>query len=421
MTTLEPSQRHSERIVEKLLQARLRTHGAVVLTGPKAVGKTTTARCFAASEVRLDQDRAALTAAQTDPRLALDGDSPRLIDEYQLAPGIWNAVRGRVDDLAGKGLFLLTGSSTPEPDERSHTGARRIAELRMRTMTLFERGRSSGAVSVGALLEGSPTEAESHTLSVTEAIEALSIGGWPDNLALALADALEANADYLDVIVHADVHRVDDIRRDPDGVRRLLASYARNVATDASLRTIGRTAETPMAETTLHDYLRVLGRLFLIEDQPSWKPQLRSRVRLAATPKRHLADPSLAVAALGATPQRLLGPEIELAGFLFESQVIHDLRVYAQPHRAEVRFYRDNKGLEIDAIVEATDGRWLAMEIKLGHQRVDEGARNLLALKNKLSSETNAACGGLLVIVADSPTYTRPDGVVVTSIASLGP
>lgn len=411
---------HRERIVEKLVEARLRTHGAALLTGPKAVGKTTTARCFAASEVRLDQDRAALIAAQTDPCLVLDGEHPRLIDEYQLAPGIWNAVRGRVDDIGAKGLFLLTGSSTPESEQRDHTGARQIAAVQMRTMTLLERGLSSGAVSVGALLDGSPAAVESHGLSVTEAIEALAIGGWPDNLTLTPADAIDANADYLDVIAHADVQRIDGIRRDPDGVRRLLASYARNIATDASLRTIARTAEKPLGETTLHDYLRVLGRLFLIEDQPSWKPHLRSRVRLAATPKRHLADPSLAVAVLGATLQRLLGPEIELAGFLFESQAIHDLRVYAQPHRAEVRFYRDNKGLEIDAIVEAANGRWLAAEIKLGHHRVDEAAHNLLALKTKLSPATNAACGALLVIVADSPTYTRPDGVLVTSIASLG-
>jgi predicted AAA+ superfamily ATPase len=421
-----------ERIVEQLVQARLRTHGAALITGAKAVGKTTTARSFAASEVRLDQDPAALAAAQTDPRLVLDGEHPRLIDEYQLAGGIWNAVRGRIDDLGGKGLFLLTGSSTPESEQRSHTGARRIAAIPMRTMTLQERGLSSGAVSVGALLDGGAAKAgkrrraaaahdEPRRFGVGEAIEALAIGGWPDNLALTPADALDANADYLDVIVHADVQRVDGIRRDPEGLRRLLASYARNVATAASLRTIARTAEQPLGEATLHDYLRVLGRLFLIEDQPSWKPALRSRVRLAATPKRHLADPSLAVAALGTTPQRLLGPEIELAGFLFESQAVHDLRVYAQPHRAEVRFYRDNKGLEVDAIVEARDGRWIGVEVKLGHHRVDDGARNLLALKEKLASDARDACGALVVVVADSPTYTRADGVLVTSIASLGP
>ncbi len=410
-----------ERVVDGLVRDRLRTHGAVLLTGPKAVGKTTTARGFAASEVRLDQDRAALTAARTDPRLVLDGDSPRLIDEYQLAEGIWDAVRGRVDDLGGKGLFLLTGSSTPEHEARSHTGAGRIAPVPMRTMTFFERGLSSGGVSVGGLLSGAPLEAVGHRIGVSDAIEALAVGGWPGDLDLAPADAIDANVDYLDVIVHADLSRVDGVARDPDGVRRLLSAYARNVGSDASLRTIARADEQPLAESTLHGYLRVLRRLFLIEDQESWKPALRSRVRVAATPKRHLADPSLAVAALGATPTRLLGAEIELAGLLFESQVIHDLRVYAQPHRGIVRFYRDNKGLEVDAIVERPDGRWIAAEVKLGHNRVDEGARSLLALHAKLSPEVNAACGGLLVIVADSPTYRREDGVLVTSIAALGP
>jgi uncharacterized protein len=408
-------------MVEEQIAARMRTHGAVLLTGPKAVGKTTTARGFAASEVRLDRDRAALAAAQTDPRLVLDGATPRLIDEYQLADAMWNAVRGRVDDLGEKGLFLLTGSATPEVDQVSHSGARRIAPVEMRTMSLLERGMSSGDLSVGALLDGDPAPAQSRAMEVREVIEALAIGGWPDNLGLTVADALDANADYLDVIVTADVHRVDGVDRDPERVWRLLASYGRNVATDASLRAIGRMAEEPLHENTLRDYLKALRRLLLIEDQPSWKPRLRSRVRLAATPKRHLADPSLAVAALGATPKRLLGPEIELSGHLFESSAIHDLRVYAQPHRAKVRFYRDNKGLEVDAIVEARDGRWVGIEVKLGHNRVDEGARNLLALRKKLSPEANAACGALLVLVADSPTYTRSDGVIVGSVASLGP
>lgn len=409
------------RIIEAQVEARLRTHGAVLITGPKAVGKTTTAQGFAASEIRLDRDQAALDSAQADPRLVLDGESPRLIDEYQLAEGIWNAVRGRVDDRGEKGLFLLTGSSTPEFDRVSHSGARRIAPVVMRTMTLLERGLSAGTVSVGALLSGAPAPAESDRLSVAEAIEAVAVGGWPDNLNLASSDALDANVDYIDVIVNVDMHRVDGVNRDPEGIRRALGSYARNVATDASLRTIRRDMSDSISETTLRDYLRTLGRLFLIEDQPSWKPRLQSRVRLAAKPRRHLADPSLAVAALGATPERLLGPEIELSGFLFESQVIHDLRVYAQPHRGSVRFYRDNKGLEVDAIVEATDGRWIGVEAKLGHNRVDEGARSLLALRGKLSAEVNEACGALVVVVADSPTYTRPDGVLVTSIGSLGP
>lgn len=413
--------RYRSRIIEILVARRLRTHGAVAVVGPKAVGKSTTARSFSASEVRLDQDRAALTAARTDPRLVLEGAHPRLIDEYHLAEGMWDAIRGRVDELGRKGLFLLTGSATPENEPARHTGARRISQVAMGTMTLLERGLSTGHVSIGGLLDGEPPGTGPHAFTVTDAVHALAVGGWPDNLEISHEEALDANVDYIDVIVNTDVQRVDGVRRDPDGVRRLLASYARNVATDASLRTIGRSSEHPPSEPTVHAYLGALRRLFLIEDQESWSPSLRSRIRLAATPRRHLCDPSLAVAALGATPTRLLGPEIEWAGFLFESLVVHDLRVYAQPHRGQVRFYRDNKGLEVDAIVEAHDGRWIGLEVKLGHHRVDEGARTLLALRSKLSQDTNDRCGALVVVVADSPTYVRPDGVVVASVAALGP
>lgn len=410
-----------ERIVGGLVASRLETHGGVLITGPKAVGKTTTARTFAASEVRLDQDRAALTAARIDPQLVLDGEAPRLIDEYQLVDGLWEAVRGRIDDVGEKGLFVLTGSATPAEGGLLHTGARRIAPVSMRTMTFLERGLSSGAVSVGGLLEGQPPPAVSDGIPVPAAVEALAVGGWPTNLGLSVDAALDANADYLEMIVQTDVRRVDGVRRDPDGVRRLIASYARNVATDAALRTIGRTTDEPLGDATLRDYVRALQRLFLIEDQNAWRPSLRSRVRLAATPKRHLADPSLAVAALGATPERLLGPEIELVGFLFESQVVHDLRVYAEPHRAGVRFYRDNKGLEVDAVLERRDGRWIAVEVKLGHHRVDEGAANLLALRKKVADEVRKRCAALVVVLANTPTYTREDGVVVTSVAALGP
>lgn len=409
------------RIAESSVTSRLATHGGVLVTGAKATGKTTLARKFAASEVRLDQDRAALAAARVDPTLVLDGPTPRLIDEYQLVEGLWEAVRGRIDDTQAKGLFLLTGSSSPDDALILHTGARRIAPVRLGTMTFQERGLSSGAMSIGSLLESHPLRAVADRISVTEAVDAIVIGGWPTNVGLSVGQALEANIDYLDMIVNADVRSVDGIQRDPDGVRRLIASYARNVATDCSLRAIGRAAEEPLAEHTLHDYIRALRRLFLIEDQDAWAPRLRSRVRLAATPKRHLVDPSLAVAAVGATTKRLLGPEIELTGFLFESQVTHDLRVYGLPHRATVRFYRDNKGLEVDAVLETHDGLWIGFEMKLGSSRIEEGAANLVAMHGKLAQDAQERCRGLVVVVSDSPTYRRPDGVIVTSIAALGP
>lgn len=414
-------ERYYPRSIEDLIDARLETHGAVLVTGPKAVGKTTTARCRAASAVRLDRDRDARESGLIDPRLVLEGPQPRLIDEYQLVPGVWNAVRGWIDDAAGKGLFLLTGSAAPEEDPVHHSGARRIAPVVMRTMSFSERGLSNGHLSIGGLLAGEQLDGTAHRLSVQEVVDAMVVGGWPDNLGRGVEAAYDANASHVDLIVNVDIHRVGGEKRDRVAVRRLLGSYARNTATDAPLRTLGRMGENTLYESTLHEYVSALQRLYLVEDQEAWKPSMRSRVRVNATPKRHLADPSLAIAALGATPDRLLGTEIELTGFLFESQVVHDLRVYAQPYRASVYFYRDNKGLEVDAVVEAADGRWIAVEAKLGHHRVDEGADNLLRLRRKLSDEANRLCRGLIVVVASSMTYVRPDGVIVTSPAALGP
>ena len=409
------------RVIEDIVRTRLRTHGGVLIEGPKAVGKTTTAARLSASSVRLDRDAAARRAAAVDPTLVLDGDRPRLIDEFQLVPGLWNAVRGRIDEVGAKGQFILTGSATPEGEPTSHSGAGRIARTTMRTLTFFERGRSTGRTSLGGLLDGPEPQSDTARMSVRDVVHDIAVGGWPANLDLGPEDAIDANTEYLQAIVHVDVGRVDGVRRDPDALTRLLRGFARNVATDASLRAVASTGEAGLAPNTLTDYVRALRRLYLIDDQAAWSPRLRSRVRLVATPKRHLADPSLAIAALGATPERLLGEEIEWTGFLFESQVIHDLRVLAQPLRAEVRFYRDNKGLEVDAIVERRDGRWLGVEVKLGVSRLDEGASHLLALRDKLDPAVVERCAGLLVVVADSPTYIRPDGVVVTSLASLGP
>ncbi len=410
-----------DRIGEDVVRDRLRTHGAVLLEGPKAVGKTTTALRLSASAVRLDRDAAARQAAQVDPDLVLDGRPPSLLDEFQLAPGIWNAVRGRIDDTREKGLYILAGSATPEDEPTSHSGAGRIARVPMRTLSFFERGLATGRTSLQALLDGTAPTPDPERMSVREVVRHLAAGGWPANLDLDVDDALDANAEYLHAIVHVDLPRVDGVRRDPEKLTRLVRGFARNVATNASLAAIALAGNASGSVNTRTDHARALGRLYLIEDQPAWGPRLRSRIRLAATPKRHLADPSLAVAALGATPERLLSSEIEWTGFLFESQVVHDLRVLTQPLRAEVRFYRDNKGLEVDAIVEHRDGRWLAVECKLGAGRIDEGARHLLALQDKLDPATAARCAGLLVVAADTPTYLRPDGVLVTSLASLGP
>lgn len=409
------------RVIEPVLEAQLRRNGAVLVTGPKAVGKTTTARVLCASEVRLDRDRAARTAAAVDPTLILEGERPRLIDEYQLVDGVFEAVRGCIDDERGKGMFILTGSATPPDHVRLHSGARRIAQTSMGTMSLFELGHATGAVSIRALLEGGGAPRAADRTTVTEVADWICRGGWPDNIGLSVQDALESNRDYIDVLVHVDVERVEGVRRDPDALRRLLRSYGRNVATDASLRSIARLSDEPIPDSSLKNYLAALRRLFLIADQEPWSVRLRSRSRLVGTPKRHLADPSLAVAALGATPARLLSDEIEWMGFLFESLVVRDLRVYATPSRAHVRYYRDNTGLEADAIVERDDGRWIGLEVKLGTRWVDSAAQALLSLRDRVSTEAADRCAALLVVTPDSPTYTRDDGVIVTSPVVLGP
>lgn len=410
-----------DRIAHEGVQARLARNGAVLIEGAKAVGKTTTALALCASHVRLDRDAAARAAASADPTLVLEGSTPRLIDEYHLVPGIWEAVRGTVDARRAKGQFVLTGSSTPDPEATSHSGAGRIARTVMRTLSQFERGRSTGRTSLAALLEGKTPDPDTARTSVRDAIDALAIGGWPGHADLDPASAMDANAEYLDTIVHVDLPRANGARRDPAALMRFLRGYARNVATNASLARIAAHGERTLAPNTRTDYLRALERLFLVENQEAWAPRLRSRIRLTTTPKRHLTDPSLAVAALGATPERLLGSEIEWAGFLFESLVIHDLRVLAGPQRTQVRYYQDNKGLEIDAIVERRDGRWLGVEVKLGAPQIDVAATNLLAMREKLDDAARATCSALVVIIADSPTYLRRDGVIVTSLASLGP
>lgn len=409
------------RLLRPLVESRLRSHGAVLVEGAKAVGKTTLALSVCASSVRLDRDRAARQAADVDPTLVLDGAEPRLIDEFQLVPDLWNAIRARLDDTGRKGCFVITGSSTAEDSLNSHSGAGRMARLTLRTLTLHELGRSSGVFSLQALLDGNAPPGDAARMSVRDIAEHLVRGGWPGHLHLSWDEAMDANQDYLDTLVHVDVPQVTGGRRDPERLRRLLRGLARNVSTPASMRAIAKQGEATPSPNTLSEDMKTLQRLFVIEEQPAWAPRLRSRVRLASLPKRHLTDPSLAVAALQATPERLLREEIEWTGFLFESLVVHELKAYVQAQRCEVLHYRDNKGFEVDAIIERRDGRWLAVEIKLGAGAIEAAAQRLLQFLGRLDASTASLCAGLVVVVADSPTYRRPEGVWVTSLASLGP
>lgn len=411
------------RIADRELADRLDSAGAVLLEGARGCGKTETGRQAAASEVLLDVDRTAHEALAVDPGLVLKGENPRLIDEWQLAPVLWNHVRRAVDERRAKGQFILTGSAVPPDDATRHSGAGRFSRLRLRPMSLSELGYSNGGISLAALLdEKTPAGASAH-LSVEQLAKILSVGGWPGHLHSSARAAMVANRDYLEDVCRVDLERVDGVRRDPQRVRRFLQSVARNVATCASLATITRDANGPddhLKPPTARGYLAALERLMVVEDQQPWAPRLRSRSRLRASPKRHFVDPSLAVAALGAGPDRLLA-DFEWFGFLFESMVIRDLRVYARAADAEVYHYRDNTGLEVDAIVETTSGRWAGFEIKLGMSRVDGAAANLLRFAERIDTAAVGRPAALGVIVGSGYAYRRDDGIWVIPCGALGP
>jgi uncharacterized protein len=411
------------RIADNELENHLRGAGAVVIEGPRACGKTATARNAAASEALLDSDGNMRRAVSVNPALVLDGTSPRLIDEWQVAPAIWNLVRRAVDDRREAGQFILTGSALPSDDVTRHSGAGRFTRLRMRPMSLYESGVSSGSVSLAALLSGRRMEGVRTETTVADIADAIAVGGWPGLLEVDRDDALRTVRGYIDEIGRVDVGRVDERRRDPAKIRKLLASLARNVATHVAATTLAADAggsDGPLDDDTVREYLDVLERLMVVENQPAWSPHLRSRRQLRQAPKRHFVDPSLAVAALRATPERLLA-DLNLLGFLFESLVIRDLRVYAQAADAAVLQYRDSKGLEVDAIVEGLDGRWAAFEVKLDQDRVDEAAESLLRFAGQVDVNRCGEPAALGVIVPSGYGFVLDNGVQVIPIDALGP
>jgi predicted AAA+ superfamily ATPase len=410
------------RIADAELSRRLAANGAVVIEGPKACGKTETARRQAASEVLLDVDTAAQQAAEIDPRLVLDGATPRLLDEWQIVPAIWNHVRREVDSRGQAGQFILTGSATPADDQTRHTGGLRVGQVRMRPMTLLEVGRSTGEISLAALLDGGASRSRDTGLSVGDLAEEVIRGGWPGIRHLPLEDAARALRDYLDRIRRTDIEAVDGVRRDPERVQAVLRSLARHVGTQVALTRIAADAATSGAavtDDTVSEYLNALTRLMIVEDQPAWNTHLRSSHALRTTPTRHFTDPSLATAALRATPPVLLR-DLNAFGLLFESMVVRDLRVYVQPLDGEVFHYRDQSGLEVDAIVDTGD-RWGAFEVKLGPGQVDHAAESLNRFASRVDTDKRGEPALLAVIVGSGYGYVRPDGIHVIPVGSLGP
>jgi hypothetical protein len=414
---------YRHRVTDPQIQTLLEAMGAVVIEGPKACGKTESARQFAASEVRLDVDRNARQAVAVDPSLVLEGETPRLIDEWQVEPELWNHVRRAIDDRRASGQFILTGSAVPSDDITRHTGAGRFARLRMRPMSLYESGHSNGRISLAALLSGEAPRATDPGLDVLALANRIVVGGWPALIDRSIEESMIAVRAYVDDIRRADIQRVDGVAHDPERVLQLMRSLARNVATMVGVSTMAKdiaSSERPIDDDAAYRYYDALQRVMVVEDQPAWAPHLRSRSRIRSSPKRHFVDPSLAAAALRITPERLLG-DLELMGHLFESMVIRDLRIYAQARDAQVLHYKDNTDLEVDAVVEAADGVWGAFEVKLGGWRIDAAAEALLKFAARVDTRRSGPPAVLGVITGLGLGYTRPDGVHVIPIGALGP
>lgn len=396
---------------------------AVLIEGPRACGKTSTGRQHARSEVMFGADPTARSAAEVDPRRVLAGPHPRLLDEWQLVPSIWNQVRAAVDERAKAGSYILTGSATPADDITRHTGTGRITRVRLRPMSLYESQMSSGEIGTAELFDAATTSAAPAEFGLGDVIEAICRGGWPASTATSLPAAQRYCLGYINEVSRADIPQLTGEARDPTRVMRLMRSLARNVAAEASERTLAAdtAGQQPLHRATVSSYLDVLRRLFVVEELPAWSADLRSRARLRQNPKRLFADPSLAVAALRAGPERL-DADHRLLGLLFEALVVRDLRVYAQAHGGELFHYRDSTGLEVDIVCELGDGRWLAAEVKLGTRAgVDHAASALLKLRDRVDTTVIGPPSNLVVITATGFGYRRPDGVFVTPLSSLGP
>ena len=415
------------RVSEAEIDEALARRGAVLIEGVRWCGKTWAALRFARSSLRLD-DEDALVIAQADPAAALAGEAPRLVDEWQNAPHLWNRIRRECDERAEPGQFILTGSASPRSDITRHTGTGRIARVTLRPMSLFETGASDGAVSLRALLAGETAScmAREH-IGLRDIASFVCVGGWPANLGVAEAAARRSARDHLTESVLVDVPEASGVRHHRETMLALTRSVARNVATEARTSKLladmdPDNGQSPVARQTAAACLEALRRVFVLEDQPAWPVHLRSRAVLRKSPKRHFVDPSLAAAALAASPEGLLG-DTRTLGFLFESLVIRDLRVYSAPQQASVYHYRDSDNLEVDAIVSRDDGTWLAAEVKLSHRpdSVNAAAASLLRLRGKVSASRSADLAALVVITARGAAYRRPDGVCVAPITSLGP
>jgi len=413
-----------KRTVDVELDSKLEAFGAVLIEGPKWCGKTRTAEEHSKSALYMqDPDSAASHAltADTKPSLLLRGDTPRLIDEWQTCPSLWDAVRFAVDRRDQTGQFILTGSAVPADNAVKHTGTGRIARLRMRPMSLFESGDSTGEVSLSSLFSRAPDVEGASNLSIERLAFLIARGGWPASVRQPEGAALRHAAEYVNALAETDASRVDGIEKNPARVRAMLKSLARHTATTAAMTTLRddiANGDISLSEKSVALYLNALRRLFVVEELPAWNPALRSKTAMRSSPKRHFADPSLAAAALHASPPALLD-DFNTFGLLFESLCVRDLRVYAQALDGEVFHYRDKSDLEADAVVCLKDGRWGAVEVKLGAKAIDEAAASLLKLRDCIDTAKMRRPSFLMVLTGSQHALRRKDGVLVVPVGCL--
>lgn len=411
------------RIGDVYLQNLLESSGAVLIEGAKWCGKTQSSLQAANSAVFMqdpDVGPGYLAMADTKPSLLLDGEVPLLLDEWQMAPVLWDAVRFAVDKRGKMGQFILTGSSTPNDNLVSHSGTGRIARMLMRPMSLFESNESNGAVSLRELFDGNTEVSARSTLTIEQIAHSICRGGWPAAI-LSKKQSPRMAMNYVDAVIRMDINQVDGIEKDPEKVRLLLQSLARNISTMATAKTIMdgvKANHSSITDKTLNSYLNAMRRIFVIEDVPAWQPSLRSKTAIRTASKRQFVDPSIATAVLRTDSNGILR-DFETFGFLFESLCTRDLRVYAQVSEGEVFHYHDKSELESDIIVKLYDGRWGAIEIKLGVKQIEEAASNLIKLSQKIDTDKMNKPAFLMVLTGGQVAYKRPDGVLVVPISCL--
>lgn len=423
-------EKYKQRVADLLLERKLAGKGAVLVVGPKWCGKTTTAKQQSKSLLDLSKKlilEQSLQVMDLNPESLLVGETPRLIDEWQQIPALWDVVRTEVDERNAFGQFVLTGSAVlPKADETLHSGTGRIGRLKMRPMSLYESEESTGEVSLSDLFANIDIPVFQHNKSLEEIAFLTCRGGWPQATFLHGDIALDQADDYIESLLNVDMHRVDKVQRSSERMRYIMRSYARHQGAQCPISMIredllGSDGQS-ISDDTITSYLDVLNRLYVIEDMPAWNPNLRSKAAIRTSATRYYVDPSIAAAALGIAPKDLIN-DLRTFGFLFETMAVRDIRVYADALRAKVFHFRDSNGLECDIVIHRRDGSYGLVEIKLGGPKnIEQAAANLLALANTIDTEKMAAPSFMMVIIAVGPyAYRRKDGVYVVPLACLRP